>query len=300
MRSSAPTRRPPTQPPPVAEGARARPHPLLRPGVLGYGGFRLAQERPRLRLELPAGCVTLLFAWGAGMRLVDAVRGGEPRTYTSLISGMHTTAALGEHGGRLTGVQVLLAPWAAFRLLDVPLRELAETWTPPGEVLGRRFRSLLDALAEAGDWAARFALLDEALVRWYATGPAPAEQVEQAWESLAAADGMLRIPDLADSVGWSTRRLEQRFREQIGLTPKAAARALRLRHAARRLAGGESPAETALACGFYDQAHFNREFRAMAGCTPGAFLAFRGAADVPGLDRLEGQVTSALLDALPG
>ena len=39
--------------------------------------------------------------------------------------------------------------------------------------------------------------------------------------------------------------------------------------------GARSLASIALGCGYYDQAHLNREFRQMAGCTPSQYLAAR-------------------------
>jgi AraC-like DNA-binding protein len=82
-------------------------------------------------------------------------------------------------------------------------------------------------------------------------GPSPDPELEAAWRRLEDSAGRLRIGELQADTGWSRRRLADRFRQQLGLTPKA------------------------LACGYYDQAHLNREFRALAGCTPTDYV--RGA-----------------------
>ncbi|WP_141726560.1 helix-turn-helix domain-containing protein, partial [Actinacidiphila rubida] len=50
----------------------------------------------------------------------------------------------------------------------------------------------------------------------------------------------------------------------------------------------------AAACGFYDQAHLHRDFKAMTGCTPREFLARRSTSGRP-VDRMPGRVTSALV-----
>ncbi len=68
------------------------------------------------------------------------------------------------------------------------------------------------------------------------------------------------------------QRLADRFRDQVGLTPKVTARVLRLEQAARLLV--QHPAsEVAVAGGYADQAHLSREVQALAGCTPGGLNA---------------------------
>ena len=57
------------------------------------------------------------------------------------------------------------------------------------------------------------------------------------------------------------------------MAPKAFSRLLRFERAAALLARGTPPAEVSTACGFFDQPHLNREFRALAGRAPAAFAA---------------------------
>jgi AraC-like DNA-binding protein len=65
--------------------------------------------------------------------------------------------------------------------------------------------------------------------------------------------------------------LVRAFRQQLGTTPHAYLLDRRFRAAGRMLAAGESAAEVAAACGFCDQSHLNRVFKARMGVTPGAF-----------------------------
>lgn len=283
------------------ELASALPHASLRPGVHGYRGFRLALDRPRRRLELPVGGVTLLFGFDHRITLTDATSPtARPRSFTSLVSGLHTRATIGEHNGTLHGLEVLMAPWAAYRLFGGAMPELADTAADPAALLGRRFDALSAELTATADWADRFARLDNALGRWSAAGPAPAPQVVWAWRELVRTSGALPIRQLAEQTNWGWRQLDKRFREQTGLTPKAVARALRLRHCLRLLAAGAAPAQAAIGCGFYDQAHLNREFRAMTGLTPGRFLALHTPLPPgpPNGSRLAGQISSVMLPQL--
>ena len=109
------------------------------------------------------------------------------------------------------------------------------------------------------------------------SGPTPSLAVDHAWRKLSRSFGRASIGELARDVGWSHRHLSARFREQVGLPPKALARVLRFERALNFLRGVRPRplAEVALAARYYDQAHLNREFRALAGCTPTELQASR-------------------------
>lgn len=297
------------------EVAVARPHPRLLPGVLSYRGIRLALDRPRRRLETPIGAVTLLLGFEGPVRISGA--GRVTASLVSVYSGLTTTAVVGEHAGRVAGVEVLLAPWAAFTLFGTPQHELADRVVDPDELphdlgagVGGRWRGtgeLAAALTALPTWAERFGLLDDVFARWSAAGTPSAVRVRRAWSLLVRSAGAIPVPRLAEEVGWSVRQLENRFREQIGLGPKAAARVLRLQRARRLLAAGRGLAETAASCGFYDQAHLSGEFKAMTGFTPRQFTAARGlpgqeapVADQVSGDRLNGEATSLVLPVSMG
>lgn len=287
----------------------ARPDPRLRPAVISYRGVRLALDRPRRRLEAPIGAATLMLGFEQPVTVTRA--GRPPVQLVSVFAGPTTTPAVGEHGGRLSGIEVLMMPWASFTLFGTPLYELIDRTIAPDDLphaLGTRragdrrgtIRELSAALAALPTWQQRFGLLDDVLMRWSQAGTPSSARVVQAWSELVRTWGAVPVRSLADEVGWSVRQLENRFREQIGLGPKVAARVLRLQRARRLLAQGRGQAETAAICGFYDQAHLSGEFRAMTGCTPREFTMARVVPPVPqpgapAADRMTGEATSLLL-----
>jgi AraC-like DNA-binding protein len=134
-------------------------------------------------------------------------------------------------------------------------------------------------------------------------------EVGHAWRRLRETRGGVGVAELAAETGLSARRLGSLFRDEFGLAPKEAGRVFRFTHARRRIgqaaaagrlragggggrAGGDAGvrgpagsrdtadggtgttfARLAAECGFYDQAHLAREFRALAGCPPSVWLA---------------------------
>jgi AraC-like DNA-binding protein len=275
------------------ESVQGRPAPALRPYVAWYSGFRQAGVAPARHRGLPSPYLTLILTLDDPLTMAahpDPAQ--EPGDFVTLLGGLHTAPALVVHQGRQSGVQVAMSPLGARQLLGLPAGEIAGVDLHADDVLGRDAREAQERLRLAADWPERFAVVDDwLLARLAASGCGSlAPEVGRAWEMVLAADGNVTVVDLAAEVGWSTRHLSARFAAEIGLGPKAAGRVVRFDRARRRLAArarrgpgelwpdsppvrGLALADLAVECGYFDQAHLDREFRALAGCSPVAWLA---------------------------
>jgi AraC-like DNA-binding protein len=249
------------------------PDPLLRPYVRGYHGYSERTSRPLRRRELPSGDVILVLDLGAGVRLLEPRRA----LHTSFVAGLDEQSAVTEHDGRADGVQVSFTPLGAHRFLGVPMHTLSHCVVELDDLLGASANELADRLRDAPGWEARLDVLDSVVRARLSRGTEPTSEVAWAWRRLVATAGRVRVGDLARELGWSRKRLAARFREQIGLPAKACARILRFRRAVRLLERDDVTrfTEIALDCGYFDQAHLNRDFRRFAGSTPSEFLARR-------------------------
>ncbi|MEI9919006.1 MAG: helix-turn-helix domain-containing protein [Bacteroidota bacterium] len=85
-------------------------------------------------------------------------------------------------------------------------------------------------------------------------------------------NGVIRIGELASQLNISQAPLEKRFRKTIGASPKKFATIVRMKHAISSYRSGESLTELGYRAGFYDQAHFIKEFRAFTGDNPKRFF----------------------------
>ncbi|MBP1850772.1 AraC family transcriptional regulator [Rhizobium halophytocola] len=81
------------------------------------------------------------------------------------------------------------------------------------------------------------------------------------------------LESLSRVAGLSRAHMIRAFAKQYYITPHAYQTDLRIRHARRLLRAGATPSDTALACGFADQAHLTRQFKARTGLTPAVFRA---------------------------
>jgi AraC-like DNA-binding protein len=218
--------------------------------------------------------VILLFSFGPGWRIGSATDPSRPVARVgSFVAGLHEECVTTEHDGESQGLQVSLTPPGGYALLGLPMGEIAGRTVDAASVLGAG-EDLTEELAELDDWRSRFDLLDRMLLRRLESARPPSSEVLWAWEQLAGGHGRTPVGELTAELGWSRRRIVARFREEVGLPPKTAARLLRFERAKALLDGHDrsSLADVALASGFYDQAHLCNEFRRITGVTPATYM----------------------------
>jgi AraC-like DNA-binding protein len=80
-----------------------------------------------------------------------------------------------------------------------------------------------------------------------------------------------RVDDVARATGTSERELQRLFKEYVGVSPKWVIQRYRLHEALARVEAGFDSAALAADLGYFDQAHFTRDFRALIGVSPGAY-----------------------------
>jgi AraC-like DNA-binding protein len=241
----------------------AAPQPPLRPLLpRGYAGFT---DATTLRHQvLPATTSVPLV-----VELMDS-----PYRPSAFVMGARDSFTVLEGACACSYLEVLLAPLGAYRLLGIPMNELSGQLVDLAEVLGADGQRLGEQLRAAPTWRHRFALLDRFLLRRLETGPRPAPEVDRTWERLVATGGAVPIAQLADEVGWSHKHLIAKFRHQVGLRPKTAARLVRFERVLsrlderRRLDWGLVARDT----GYADQAHLIRDFHQFTGTTPTAYV----------------------------
>jgi AraC-like DNA-binding protein len=242
------------------------PHPALRRDIRTLTGWYERTDGPLRRSELPGGRVVLVVSFGPRMDV-------DGRTFTSFAAGLYDAPALTEHAGLGHGIQSYLTPLGARRFFGMPMGEITGQTVELEDLIGPAAHDLAGRLAEAPDWATRIDLFERAIAERVLAAPPVAPELEWAWERLLESDGAAPIGAIAADIGWSRRHLAVRFREELGMTPKGLARLLRFERAAARLRAGDGLGDLALDAGYYDQAHFNRDFRAFAGTTPTEYLA---------------------------
>lgn len=255
------------------ELAEASPAPELTGVVRRYVGFVETAVAPLRRREPPSATPVLIVNFGAPLEVSAPGRPtvAHADSFVARFSELPATTAF---SGTSAGVQVDFTPLGLHRFCGLAMDDVPDPAIGLTELLGSEGRRLAEALEDAPDWDSRFALLDGVIMRRVAARR-PTPSVEWAWLALEATAGRAAIGGLSERIGCSPRHLIDGFREQIGVPPKRAARILRFDRAARMVRGARRAglARIASECGYHDQAHMTREFRALAGNTPAAYRA---------------------------
>jgi AraC-like DNA-binding protein len=219
---------------------------------------------------LPRGAVTVIIDVGEQQRLDFYAADGHTKLSvpSAFITGSHTASYVSDIAANEPVMAIHFRPGGAYPFFGMPLSDLENTHVGLEEVWGRDGRELHERLIEAPSMAERFGILETFLLSrpWSSADRHPAVAAAMA----AIEDNpSLRMADLRHLVGMSTKRLIAAFRAEIGLSPKAFARIRRLQAALRLLnAGAVGGAHVAAEVGYFDQAHFVREFQSFTGMTP--------------------------------
>lgn len=244
----------------------------LRPWVeaLWYseGPLSLGLER-----VLPSATGDLVLNLGADMRLVEGV--GDPLIRGGTTSGLLLRPIVLGHPPVHRALGFRLRPLGTRALLGVPVGRLNDQCVALADVLGLEGVALTERCGAAVDAAAALAVAARWALDRARRSEAPDPIARWAVEALVAGGGRRPVADVVQRSGYGATRFNQRFVDEVGLTPKRFGRLVRFRAALDALAPGRRLAEVALATGHADQAHLCAEFQAFAGRTPTEVLAAR-------------------------
>ncbi|MFK8052999.1 MAG: helix-turn-helix domain-containing protein [Woeseiaceae bacterium] len=119
----------------------------------------------------------------------------------------------------------------------------------------------------------KFAVADQWLAANFDQAFAPPHPLVDAATTLQE-DPTRQLSDLTETFGGSQKHLISQFKKFIGITPKQYQRVLRFNSIFAQMQSDQflSWSDIAYQCGYADQSHFIREFKAFSGFIPEAFL----------------------------
>ena len=256
---------------------KALPHAALRPFVSDYRS-RIGDAGPSYRIALPARAYVFLEFYFTTPHLLEIQRtGGHEPAPWSVAVGVGTFRRVDLIlSGRIEVFTIAFTPTGLHAVFGMPMHLLTDVGIEAEELLGAQTaRDLHDALAAASTLAERARIADRVLLDRLATRQVGSDAglVASAAERIRCRAGRGKVSALIATDVMPVRRFRWLFEERVGVTPKRYARIVRVNAAiaAKSANPARSWADVAHEFGWFDQAHMDKDFHALAGAAPSDF-----------------------------
>jgi len=241
------------------------PHELLKPFVKAYKFIE--SEYGSVNRVLPDTSIALAFKIKGQTNYITE---NQIVSIPSIaISGLQKSARSIQYEKDTSVIIVLFKPFGASMFFNLSLNQFYNDSIAIEHLISKNEVEIIEEkLALSKDNDQRVQLIEQFLFSRLNTDKLDL-LVQQSIESIYSNHGNLKIKGLAQSLFISNDAFEKRFRKHIGTSPKAFASLVRMRYVLTQ----KNPTllDKALAGGFFDQAHFNKEFKIFTGQTPSDF-----------------------------
>jgi AraC-like DNA-binding protein len=176
-------------------------------------------------------------------------------------------------GGRGRAFGMRFRPAGFQPLLGSPVSTLTDRRVAVSALLGSDGDELVERLLSLDD-ESRMVEVAETFVRGRLSASDPmVTEINRIVQEVMADRRITRVAEVVERTGIGERTLQRLFAKYVGVAPKWVIRRYRLVDASERLAAGASLdlAALALELGYFDQAHFTRDFKAIVGRPPGDY-----------------------------
>jgi AraC-like DNA-binding protein len=229
------------------------------------------QERQRI---VPDGCMEMIFHYGDLYRQYfnDGNSVIQPRSF---IFGQITSYIEVAPTGSSGIVAARFFPEGLMPFLPIPVSSLENKALSLEKIFGAKGKTLEEAVISAPGTKQRIQLIEDFLMNM-PTKPQAIDTVTKACvKEIFQSQGQAGMMELANKANINRRNMERRFAAAIGMSPKQLSKVVRLQAAVKMLGQKKISSLTSLAHenGYYDQAHFIKDFKEFTGVSPKLFFA---------------------------
>lgn len=241
-----------------------------------YDDYKPTHSRDKL---LPDGAVEIIFDLTEESKMLfDDVVGNTGTAFKrSWISGERTAYLIIQSAhAKMMGIR--FRPGGAFPFLKFPVSELSNQVVNLDLVIGSHATRIREMLLCAPTIDGKLKVLENSLFELANNNLNPHNWIHQAINQLLISPQVWSIRDLADKMGFSQKHLISQFDKHVGLSPKVFSRVMKFQKVLQRIEMQKEIdwATVAYQCGYYDQAHFIKEFKVFSGINPSQYLTQRG------------------------
>lgn len=244
------------------------PIPALSPYIKNY---RIVEsETGQVNRVVPDTSLVMAFRFRGE---VSYVHGVEKRDLPVLtVSGLRKSGRLIHYSAHAGNVLVTFKEGGAHAFLKEPLHELFDESVALAALAGYRdLGDIEDRLAGARSHQDLLVQVERFLLSKLCRYK-PDLLIAAALEHIHRTKGMLRVKELANTLCISQDAFEKRFRRVVGVSPKTFSSIVRMKSILSNGLQKQALAEAAFNAGYFDQPHFNKDFKLFTGQTPTEFL----------------------------
>lgn len=239
-----------------------QPHPLLRPYIETYWMSEdYAEDGDEFSLRvMPDGCVDIIFTFEEGLLI-------------PLLVGTMTSYQDVSYKGKVKIGGIRFRPGVIKAFVHTPVFEYTDMKINMQNVDTLLEKALFEKLQNAQTMKQLFLSLDKYLLTRLPYFIVLDRQIDYTVKLLEHAGGNIPATILAEKACLSLRQFERRFKESVGISPKAFSRIIRFRRLSMILANNpdQSLFDIAFNCGYHDHSHLSKEFKRLSGHTPKGF-----------------------------
>ncbi|HXF60204.1 MAG TPA: helix-turn-helix domain-containing protein [Caldilineaceae bacterium] len=213
----------------------------------------LRDQEPYHQTNIPHPCINLV------------IEHGQSSVY-GVNTGLSSRTLQGR--GRVFGVK--FRPGAFYPFAKTPVCRLNDRTFPLEAFFNVESRALEQAVLSPDDPARMIQRMEEFLRGHLPARDEAVAEINRMVDAIMGNREITKVDDVAQQFAVSKRTLQRLFSRYVGVSPKWVIKRYRLHEAADRLAAGATVewAKLAVSLGYFDQAHFIKDFKAMVGTTP--------------------------------
>ncbi|MBO9702718.1 MAG: helix-turn-helix transcriptional regulator [Sporocytophaga sp.] len=243
---------------------RYSPTESLKPFIKGYIIIESKEETENL--ILPDTSMVMSIRYKGSVSINDNKLPG------AILSGLRHTHRNVRYSSDSGNVLIAFEPGGVAAFFEEPLHELVEISVPLDSLKNYiNSNEVCEQLHYASDNAERISIVERMLILKIRNQKFDA-LVFHAVEKIRKDPCNMRIKELLETLNISRDAFEKRFRRTIGTTPKQFSNIVRMKSVIEKGKEFNSLTDLAYESGYFDQAHFNKEFKLFTGQTPSVFF----------------------------
>ncbi len=193
------------------------------------------------------------------------------------ISGQHKSYIFieADHASNMA-VKFKLGGAAPF--FDFPISQLNNKVQQVEKLIGKEIEKVRKEIIAEKNVARKFELIENYLLRTIRKDYVFNSEFSEVLQSLTENPQLSIVKEMADKMNISQKHLITLFNKQVGLTPKSLVRIFRFQKVIHELEKKKKVdwMQVATDCGYYDQAHFIKDFHAFSGIKPSIYSDKKG------------------------